>query len=383
MAWTAAFAALASLLAIAALCGTDNAFVTFNRIGVHATQPLPEALIHLGVLQSVRRAVRRALASGIRSSTASRILLCSSTIRFERAERLDHAKRRQNAMRSAAEVGMVIAPSPAIYSWRALPPLRGESESRLTCSPVGSFAEANEHRVVAITLSPIIRLCEKPRHYNGEGRHFARSQLIQETQDGPPASSRSALSSGSGAASQPRTVGFEDGGPSLPLGFRASSSRRSSQLFSARRAGDRFCAQLCRSWRKPVGSQRVDLICSGVPSGNGLYCANLPYDQDSEIAENEAEVGNLLTAYVLKVPAAACLAARRCLRLQWMGEAAHVSSTAYLKLLRGNPGKRKLNKHEPQPAIPARPAAVSREFLDGYAREEWEQVSGESCSTAV
>ena len=24
----------------------------------------------------------------------------------------------------------------------------------------------------------------------------------------------------------------------------------------------------------------------------------------------------------------------------------------YLKLLRGNPGKRKLNKHEPQPQIP-------------------------------
>jgi hypothetical protein len=84
----------------------------------------------------------------------------------------------------------------------------------------------------------------------------------------------------------------------------------------------------------------------------------------------------LLTAYVLKVPAAACLAARRCLRLQWMGEAAHVSSTTYLKLLRGNPGKRKLNKHEPQPAIPPAPPPCP-EFLDGYAREEWERVSGE------
>jgi P27 family predicted phage terminase small subunit len=48
----------------------------------------------------------------------------------------------------------------------------------------------------------------------------------------------------------------------------------------------------------------------------------------------------------------------------------------YLKLLRGNPGKRKLNKNEPRPAIPPAPPPCP-EFLDGYAREEWERVSGE------
>ena len=45
---------------------------------------------------------------------------------------------------------MVIAPSPAIYSWRALCHLRGESSNQAhLCEPVGSFAEADQHRVVA------------------------------------------------------------------------------------------------------------------------------------------------------------------------------------------------------------------------------------------
>ena len=39
LAWTAAFAALASLIGDSSLGGADDAFVTFNRIGVHATQP--------------------------------------------------------------------------------------------------------------------------------------------------------------------------------------------------------------------------------------------------------------------------------------------------------------------------------------------------------
>jgi P27 family predicted phage terminase small subunit len=48
----------------------------------------------------------------------------------------------------------------------------------------------------------------------------------------------------------------------------------------------------------------------------------------------------------------------------------------YLKLLRGNPGKRKINKNEPKPAIPPAPPPCP-EFLNGYAREEWARVSGE------
>lgn len=46
------------------------------------------------------------------------------------------------------------------------------------------------------------------------------------------------------------------------------------------------------------------------------------------------------------------------------------------KVLRGNPGKRALNKHEPQPALPPAPPPCP-EFLDGYARAEWERVSVE------
>jgi P27 family predicted phage terminase small subunit len=46
----------------------------------------------------------------------------------------------------------------------------------------------------------------------------------------------------------------------------------------------------------------------------------------------------------------------------------------HLKLLRGNPGHQKLNKHEPQPArtpeVPEPPA-----FLAGYAADEWKRVA--------
>jgi P27 family predicted phage terminase small subunit len=49
----------------------------------------------------------------------------------------------------------------------------------------------------------------------------------------------------------------------------------------------------------------------------------------------------------------------------------------HLKLLRGNPGKQKLNKNEPQPSIavgvPAPP-----DFLSKYAKEEWRKVAPEA-----
>jgi P27 family predicted phage terminase small subunit len=48
----------------------------------------------------------------------------------------------------------------------------------------------------------------------------------------------------------------------------------------------------------------------------------------------------------------------------------------HLKLLRGNPGHQKLNKHEPVPAqppeVPEPPA-----FLTGYAAEEWRRTAVE------
>jgi hypothetical protein len=51
LAWTACVRGACFAIGDSSLGGTDDAFVTFNRIGVHATQPLSEALIHLGVLQ--------------------------------------------------------------------------------------------------------------------------------------------------------------------------------------------------------------------------------------------------------------------------------------------------------------------------------------------
>jgi P27 family predicted phage terminase small subunit len=48
----------------------------------------------------------------------------------------------------------------------------------------------------------------------------------------------------------------------------------------------------------------------------------------------------------------------------------------YLKLLRGNPGKRRLNQNEPQPRIPAK-APPPPVFLSDIAKKEWRRVSGE------
>jgi P27 family predicted phage terminase small subunit len=45
----------------------------------------------------------------------------------------------------------------------------------------------------------------------------------------------------------------------------------------------------------------------------------------------------------------------------------------HLKLIRGNPGQRALNKREPMPALPARPPKPPS-FLTGYAREEWDRI---------
>lgn len=48
----------------------------------------------------------------------------------------------------------------------------------------------------------------------------------------------------------------------------------------------------------------------------------------------------------------------------------------YLKLLRGNPGKRALNRDEPQPEQAAAPPEPP-EYLNGYATQEWRRVIGE------
>jgi len=44
-----------------------------------------------------------------------------------------------------------------------------------------------------------------------------------------------------------------------------------------------------------------------------------------------------------------------------------------LKLLRGNPSHRPLNKDEPEPSVPLEPPAAP-EFLTDYARAEWDRI---------
>jgi P27 family predicted phage terminase small subunit len=49
----------------------------------------------------------------------------------------------------------------------------------------------------------------------------------------------------------------------------------------------------------------------------------------------------------------------------------------YLKLLRGNPGRRPINKDEPKPEIPAKPPEPPT-WLSAYAVEEWKRVAPEA-----
>ena len=48
----------------------------------------------------------------------------------------------------------------------------------------------------------------------------------------------------------------------------------------------------------------------------------------------------------------------------------------YLKLLRGNPGRRPINKNEPKPEIPAKQPAPPA-WLSAYALEEWQRLAPE------
>jgi len=45
-----------------------------------------------------------------------------------------------------------------------------------------------------------------------------------------------------------------------------------------------------------------------------------------------------------------------------------------LRLMRGNPGKRRINRNEPQPA-PLLTAACPRELVDPVARAEWDRIA--------
>jgi phage terminase small subunit len=47
-----------------------------------------------------------------------------------------------------------------------------------------------------------------------------------------------------------------------------------------------------------------------------------------------------------------------------------------LRVLRGNPGKRRLNKNEPRPLIPE-VVPEPPDFLNPYAQEEWHRIAGE------
>jgi hypothetical protein len=102
------------------LGGGDDDFV--NRIGMHTTQPLPEPLIRLGVLQLydaqfVKRWPRDSLIYGAEDLA----LLVYDPIR-ESGETVMQAPPERDAV--GWRGGTVIAPSPAIWPWRTLPPSR-------------------------------------------------------------------------------------------------------------------------------------------------------------------------------------------------------------------------------------------------------------------
>ena len=117
-------------------------------------------------------------------------------------------------------------------------------------------------------LSTIIRLCEKPRHYKG-AVVTSPAPTHPITQDRPPLR-QGQRSSGSGAASHPRTGGFEDGAIS-PSGI--SRVVQSNKFATIKRAqgNDCVCTQLRRSWINPVGPQRVRFGPFAKPSPDGRY----------------------------------------------------------------------------------------------------------------
>ena len=145
------------------LGGTDNAFVTFNRIGVHATQPLPEALIHLGVLQVyvaqfVGRWHRDSLVYGVEDLA----LLIYDPIR-EGRETIMQAPPERDAVGRRGRNGDRAQPRDIFMA--RLATFAASSESG---SPVARREFRGSERTSGSgVLSPIIRLCEKPRHYKG------------------------------------------------------------------------------------------------------------------------------------------------------------------------------------------------------------------------
>lgn len=56
-----------------------------------------------------------------------------------------------------------------------------------------------------------------------------------------------------------------------------------------------------------------------------------------------------------------------------MGKRGPPAIPTKLKLLRGNPGKKRLNLYEPEPVQPSE-VPEPPEFLTGYAREEWHRI---------
>jgi P27 family predicted phage terminase small subunit len=59
-----------------------------------------------------------------------------------------------------------------------------------------------------------------------------------------------------------------------------------------------------------------------------------------------------------------------------MGHRGPRPTPTHLKLLRGNPAHRPLNKHEPEPSAPMEPLPAP-EFLSDYARAEWDRIAVE------
>jgi hypothetical protein len=143
--------------------------------------------------------------------------------------------------------------------------------------PVGSFAEADEHRVV-VSFSLIIRLCEKPRHYKGAvvtspapthpnlrmGRLFVQVSALRDRE----------------LLHTLAPVGFENG-DHLSLWDFARRPVEEVRNCSARAGQRPLLRAVVPFMEKTCRSAKVDLTRSPHRLGNGRYLRNATKESES------------------------------------------------------------------------------------------------------
>ena len=174
---------------------------------------------------------------GIRPSTAPRILLCSSTIRFERAERRS-CKRRQNANAVGRRGwnGDRTQPRDMVMAHLAT---FAASLNQAHLQPVGCFAKADEHRVGA--SFPRSYVFARNRATTREQSSLRPLQLIRNS--GWAASSSGSALFGIGSRFTPSHRLASRMGTISPSGIsRVVQSNKFATVQRARRATTASCA---------------------------------------------------------------------------------------------------------------------------------------------